>query len=183
MKLILESYRTPELRGFVREHNRKLRKEIAEEIKDIRKKIKAKRLINVTGKKREEIIDIMMKNKNVFKDLKMREGKSESEKTRILDEVMQPILEKGVLAYEKTADKKALRKVFVALRGIAKRNDITIDDTLGKQVEKQIKEIESSKKKITKLETQESIDKLIEVFDLDTKPKKVVKIRPKKKKD
>ena len=172
MKEILQSYKTAELRSFIREHNKKIRKEISEEIKQIRKNIKAKRLINVAGKKRDEIIEIMLKNKNAFKNIKIREEKSQTEKDRILDEVMQPILEKGIVAYKKDGDKPKLRKVFVALRGIAKRNDIPVNDSLAKQVEKQIKEIEDSKPQITKLESQESIDKLIEVFDLETAPKK-----------
>ncbi len=184
MKLILQSYKTPELRKFISEHNKKLRKEISEEIKQIRKNIKQKRLINVIGKKRDEIIEIMLKNKTAFKNIQMKKEKTDSEKDRILNETMQPILEKGVKEYEKNRDKKALRKVFVALRAIARNNNIPINESLGKQVEKQIKEIESKLPKITKLESQESIDKLIEVFDLETTPKKKkpkFKVMPKPK--
>ena len=61
MKEILNSYRTTELRSLVKEHNKKIRKEISEEIKQIRKNIKAKRLINIVGKKRDEIIDKLRK--------------------------------------------------------------------------------------------------------------------------
>ena len=175
MKLIFNSYKTTELRGFIKEHNKKIRKEISEEIKEIRKKMKAKRLINVVGKKRDEIIQIMLKNKSSFKDIKMREGKSDEEKDKVLDEIMQPLLSKGIDAYKKNNDEKELRKVFIKLRAIAKKNDIVVDVSLKNSVNQIIKEIESEKpkiKKLTPLESQETTDALIDAFDLDTTPKK-----------
>lgn len=81
MKLIFNSYKTTELRGFIKEHNKKIRKEISEEIKEIRKKMKAKRLINVVRKKRDEIIQIMLKNKSSFKDIKMKVSDEEKKQT------------------------------------------------------------------------------------------------------
>jgi len=187
MKLIFNSYKTTELRGFIKEHNKKIRKEISEEIKEIRKKMKAKRLINVVGKKRDEIIQIMLKNKSSFKDIKMREGKSDEEKDKVLDEIMQPLLSKGIDAYKKNNDEKELRKVFIKLRAIAKKNDIVVDVSLKNSVNQIIKEIESEKpkiKKLTKIESQETTDALIDAFDLDTTPKKKkpkFKVMPKKK--
>ena len=68
---------------------------------------------------------------------------------------------------------------MVALRGIAKRNDIPIDKNLTISVEDQIKEVKKENPKITKAESQESIDKLIEVFDTETPP--VVTKKGKKK--
>jgi len=83
MKNILQSYTTPELRKFVSAHNKKVRKLVNEEVKDIRRKMKAKRVINIAKKKRDEIIDIMVDNKRFFKDIKMKVSNAEQEKKEI----------------------------------------------------------------------------------------------------
>jgi len=83
MKNILQSYTTPELRKFVSAHNKKVRALVNEEVKDIRRKMKAKRVINIVKKKRDEIIDIMVDNKRFFKDIKMKVSNAEQEKKEI----------------------------------------------------------------------------------------------------
>ena len=70
MKDILETYRTTELRSIVSEHNKKIRKIVREDLKKIRQNILDKRLINLKGKKRGEIIEIISENKRFFKHVK-----------------------------------------------------------------------------------------------------------------
>ena len=71
MKEIFESYKTPELRFIAREHNKKVRKIVREEVKEIRKKILDSRLIDLRRKKREDIIEILLKNQRFFKNIKI----------------------------------------------------------------------------------------------------------------
>ena len=70
MKEIFESYKPKDLRAFIAEHNKKVRKAVREETKEFRLKILSKRLIDVRRKKKDEIVEIMLKNKKFFSNIK-----------------------------------------------------------------------------------------------------------------
>ena len=69
MKEIFETYRTTELRGFVNEYNKKVKRIVKEDLKKIKQNILDKRLINVKRKKRPELIKVMVDNKRFFKHI------------------------------------------------------------------------------------------------------------------
>ena len=70
MKDIFDSYKPKDLRAFIREHNKKVRKAVREETKEFRLKILEKRLIDVRKKNKDEIVQIMLKNKKFFSNIK-----------------------------------------------------------------------------------------------------------------
>ena len=72
MKEIFESYKTPELRFLVREHNKKIKEVVKNEVKQIKERILKKRLIDLRFLKRPEIINKLLENKKFFKNLKQR---------------------------------------------------------------------------------------------------------------
>ena len=55
MKTILESYSIKELKDFIRTHNKDVRKQTSEKIKEIRKNINKKRIIDIKGLKKKLI--------------------------------------------------------------------------------------------------------------------------------
>ena len=81
MKDIFESYKPKDLRAFIREHNKKVRKAVREETKEFRLKVLSKRLIDVRKKSKDEIVSIMLKNKKFFSNIK-KNTEAEKEKPK-----------------------------------------------------------------------------------------------------
>ena len=89
MKDIFNSYIGKELLRFVIEHNKKVKDKVKAEVKEIKSKILAKRLIDIRGLKKDDIVDKMLEQKQFFKDIKMRPIKSEEEDQENLDKLQQ----------------------------------------------------------------------------------------------
>ena len=134
MKEILESYRTAELRAFIREHNSKVRKVVREELKGIRANILKKRLLDIKGKKRDEIIEIMMKNKNLFKKIQMKKKIPQKDLDFILDKLLQPKLTEAYKNYVRDRDEDELEDAVKEIRTIAKNNGLKSFQTKAKML-------------------------------------------------
>jgi len=162
MKAILESYSIKELKDFIRSHNKDVRKQTSEKIKQIRKNINKKRIIDIKGlnKKtdKDEIISKMLKEKQHFKDIKMKKQISQQEKEKFMDDVLNPLLKKAYLVYARTGDeddveveveeifKKAKEMDIPSNYGISKKKMIKIIVDEGKKDKKIRDEIISKRK-------------------------------------
>ena len=103
---ILESYSVPELREIVKILNKSVNEFIKDEIKAIREKFKADKLIKVVGvKDKDEIVKIMMEKKSHFKNIPFKIPITEQEKTQYLAEVVHPTLDKLTKDYVADKDK------------------------------------------------------------------------------
>ncbi len=153
MKTILESYSIKELRVFINEHNKKARKETTEKLKQIRKNINKKAVIDIKGltKKtdKDEIISRMLKQKQHFKDIKMRKQISQEEKEKYMDNVLNPMLKKAYLVYARTGDED---DVEVEVEEIFKKaKEMDIPSNYGITKKKMIKVIVDEGKKDKKI--------------------------------
>jgi len=162
MKTILESYSIKELKDFIRSHNKDVRKQTSEKIKEIRKNINKKRIIDIKGlnKKtdKDEIISRMLKEKQHFKDIKMKKQISQEEKEKFMDDVLNPLLKKSYLVYARTGDeddveveieeifKKAKEMDIASNYGITKKKMIKLIVDEGKKDKKIRDEIISKRK-------------------------------------
>ncbi len=173
MKTILESYSIKELRAFVNEHNKKARKETTEKLKQIRKNINKKAVIDIRGltKKtdygftsvfiKKEIISRMLKQKQHFKNIKMKKQISQEEKEKFMDDVLNPLLKKAYLTYARTGDaddveveveeifKKAKEMDIPSNYGITKKKMVKVIVEEGKK-DKKIRDEILSKRKTNK---------------------------------
>lgn len=162
MKTILESYSIKELKDFIRTHNKDVRKQTSEKIKQIRKNINKKRIIDIKGlnKKsdKDEIISRMLKEKQHFKNIKMKKQISQEEKEKFMDDVLNPLLKKAYLVYARTGDeddveveveeifKKAKEMNIPSNYGITKKKMIKVIIDEGKKDKKIRDEIISKRK-------------------------------------
>jgi len=109
MKEIFETYKTPELRFLVRQHNKKVRAVVREEVKGIRQSILKKRLIDLRYKKRPEIINKLIENKKFFRNLKKRPDDfniKKSKTVQIKPEEIKKEMKKEIAKEEKKVEKK-----------------------------------------------------------------------------
>jgi len=153
MKNILESYSIKELKDFIRNHNKDVRKQTSEKIKQIRKNINKKRIIDIKGlnKKtdKDEIISRMLKEKQHFKDIKMKKQISQEEKEKFMDNVLNPLLKKAYLVYARTGDED---DVEVEVEEIFKKaKEMDIPSNYGITKKKMIKVIVDEGKKDKKI--------------------------------
>ena len=103
---ILESYSVPELREIVKIHNKSVNEFIKDEIKMLRDKFKADKLIKITGiKNKTEIVNIMLQKQAHFKNIPFKIPITEAEKTQYLAEVVHPTLDKLTKEYVLDKDK------------------------------------------------------------------------------
>ena len=188
MKEIFESYKTPELRFIVKQHNQKVRKIVREDVKELRKLILSKRLIDLRYKKRPEIIEELLKNKQFFKNLKKRpdnfnikkskvvEIKAQSEKPKEMPkekpkEKPKPKKEDEETQEEKEERLKALRKRVIAGRKRGKKNPIV--KKLGEGKESFAEVLKRLKKKgARQAETLSKLIEIIKTFSLTERERK-----------
>jgi len=173
MKDIFNSYSGKELRRFVIEHNKKVKDKVKEEVKEIKNKILKKRLIDIKGLKKDDIIDKMLEQKQFFKDIKMRPVKSEEEDEENLNK-LQTVYEEVVDDYIKNQDENKLNKDLKNLKKEADKNDLELlkGQNINK-IKKQIiskfdKDLQKSKdgKPIAPPRTKKGIKKNDPIFDL-----------------
>ena len=124
MKDILETYRTTELRSIVSEHNKKIRKIVREDLKKIRQNILDKRLINLKGKKRGEIIEIISENKRFFKHVKPKPQQPKREPKFVIEKILQPKIEEAYKQYAKDRDLDELEDAVKKIRKTATENGV-----------------------------------------------------------
>ena len=134
MKDILETYRTTELRSIVFEHNKKIRKIVREDLKKIRQNILDKRLINLKGKKRGEIIEIISENKRFFKHVKPKPQKPKREPEFVIDKILQPKINEAYKQYAKDRDLDELEDAVKKIRKTATENGLKTYHTKAKLV-------------------------------------------------
>ena len=125
MKDILNSYSGKELRRFVIEHNKKVKDKVKAEVKEIKSKILAKRLIDIRGLKKDDIVDKMLEQKQFFKDIKMRPIKSEAEDQENLDKLQKQLTE-YVNEYIKNQDEDILNKNLKQIKKDAEKDDLEL---------------------------------------------------------
>ena len=100
---------------------------IKDEIKSIREKFKAEKLIKVTGiKDKSVIIDKMLVHENHFKNVPMKTKITEEEQNNFLDTQMQPILNKLYKEYKADGDMDELEDGVSELYKLAKTKEITM---------------------------------------------------------
>ena len=134
MKDILETYRTTELRSIVSEHNKKIRKIVREDLKKIRQNILDKRLINLKGKKRGEIIEIISENKRFFKHVKPKPQQPKREPKFVIEKILQPKIEEAYKQYAKDRDLDELEDAVKKIRKTATENGVKTYHTKAKLV-------------------------------------------------
>lgn len=134
MKDILETYRTTELRSIVSEHNKKIRKIVREDLKKIRQNILDKRLINLKGKKRGEIIEIISENKRFFKHVKPKPQQPKREPEFVIDKILQPKINEAYKQYAKDRDLDELEDAVKKIRKTATENGLKTYHTKAKLV-------------------------------------------------
>jgi len=147
MKEILDSYRTTELRAFINEHNKKVRKLVREELKGIRLSILKKRLLDIKGKKREDIIKIMVANPKFFKQIKKKRQIPQADLDFVLDKILQPLLTKAYEEYERDRDLDELEDAVTDIRKKAKANGLKSFQTKGKMIKMIVDDTPPRKKK------------------------------------
>lgn len=125
MKDIFNSYSGKELRRFVIDHNKKVKDKVKSEVKEIKTRILKKRLIDIRGLKKEDIIDKMLEQKQFFKDIKMRPVKSEEEDDENLNK-LQTVYQDVVDNYIKNQDETKLNKDLKNLKKEADKNDLQL---------------------------------------------------------
>jgi len=134
MKDILETYRTTELRSIVSEHNKKIRKIVREDLKKIRQNILDKRLINLKGKKRGEIIEIISENKRFFKHVKPKPQQPKREPEFVIEKILQPKINEAYKQYAKDRDLDELEDAVKKIRKTATENGVKTYHTKAKLV-------------------------------------------------
>ena len=134
MKDILETYRTTELRSIVSEHNKKIRKIVREDLKKIRQNILDKRLINLKGKKRGEIIEIISENKRFFKHVKPKPQQPKREPKFVIEKILQPKINEAYKQYAKDRDLDELEDAVKKIRKTATENGVKTYHTKAKLV-------------------------------------------------
>ncbi len=123
----LESYKVPQLRLIIREHNKKVNKFIKDELKEIREKFKKEKLIKVTGiKDKNKIIDERMKHEQHFKNVPARPVVSTQEQNEFLSKEMQPQLNKLYKEYKADGDEDELTDGVNLLYKLAKTKDLKV---------------------------------------------------------
>ena len=144
----LESYPVPQLRILIKEHNKKVQAFIKDEIKSIREKFKAEKLIKVTGiKDKDTIIEKMLEHSNHFKNVPMKTKISIEEQNQFLDKEMQPVLNKLYKEYKADGDMDELEDGVSELYKLAKTKEITIFQSKKKMVNEIKKDVEDEKEK------------------------------------
>ena len=173
MKDILNSYSGKELRRFVIEHNKKVKDKVKAEVKEIKSKILRKRIIDIRGLKKDDIVDKMLEQKQFFKDIKMRPIKSEAEDEENLDK-LQDQLNDYVNEYIKNQDEDILNKNLKQIKKDADKDDLQ----LGQSINKLKKEIIDGHKRKPKQPPAKPLSK--PMFEYDKKSK-MLRLKPKPK--
>tara|TARA_R110000822_G_scaffold298531_1_gene421306 strand:- start:1551 stop:2420 length:870 start_codon:yes stop_codon:yes gene_type:complete len=144
----LNSYSIPQLRVLVREHNKKVNISIKNELKEVRGRMKEKRLIKIVGDKdKNSIIEKMMKHKDHFKDVPKKKELSEDEQNEYIDNVINPLYTKIVKEYMADGDLDELEDGVSELYKLSKSKGLEIFQSKKKMVKDLIKEAEEDKKK------------------------------------
>jgi len=144
----LQSYPVPQLRILIKQHNKKVMEFIKNEIKSIREKFKAEKLIKVTGiKDKDTIIEKMLEHSNHFKNVPMKTKISIEEQNQFLDKEMQPVLNKLYKEYKADGDMDELEDGVSELYKLAKTKEITIFQSKKKMVNEIKKDVEDEKNK------------------------------------
>tara|TARA_R110000772_G_scaffold43820_2_gene100943 strand:+ start:2031 stop:3395 length:1365 start_codon:yes stop_codon:yes gene_type:complete len=134
MKEIFETYRTTELRGFVNEYNKKVKRIVKEDLKKIKQNILDKRLINVKRKKRSELINVMVENKRFFKHIKSKPQLPKKDVDYILDKILQPKLTIAFNDYVNDKDLDELEDRVKEIRKMAQDNGLKTFHTKAKMI-------------------------------------------------
>ena len=125
VKSVLESYKVPELRVLIKEHNKKVQSFIKDELKQIREKFKKEKLIKITGMKdKSKIVDEMLKHEQHFKNVPVRPVVSNEEQSDFLTKEMQPKLNKLYREYKADGDLDELTDGVNLLYKLAKTKDL-----------------------------------------------------------
>jgi len=144
----LNSYSIPQLRVLVREHNKKVNISIRNELKEIRGRMKEKRLIKIVGDKdKKSIINKMLKHKEHFKDIPKKKELSEDSQNEFIDKVINPLYTKIVKEYMSDGDLDELEDGVSELYKLSKEEGLEIFQSKKKMVKELIKEAEEDKKK------------------------------------
>ena len=144
----LNSYSIPQLRVLVREHNKKVNISIKNELKEVKGRMKEKRLIKIVGDKdKNSIIEKMMKHKDHFKDVPKKKELSEDEQNEYIDNVINPLYTKIVKEYMADGDLDELEDGVSELYKLSKSKGLEIFQSKKKMVKDLIKEAEEDKKK------------------------------------
>lgn len=175
MKDILNSYSGKELRRFVIEHNKKVKDKVKAEVKEIKNKILGKRLIDIRGLKKDDIVDKMLEHKQFFKDIKMREVKSEAEDQENLDKLQKQLTE-YVNEYIKNQDEDILNKNLKQIKKDAEKNDLEL--LKGQSINKLKKIIVDEHKRKPKTPPAKPLSKPMFVYD---EKSKMLRLKPKPK--
>ena len=175
MKDILNSYSGKELRRFVIEHNKKVKDKVKAEVKEIKSKILRKRLIDIRGLKKDDIVDKMLEQKQFFKDIKMRPVKSEAEDQENLDK-LQNKLNDYVNEYIKNQDEDILNKNLKEIKKEAEKDDLEL--LKGQSINKLKKIIVDEHKRKPKTPPAKPLSK--PMFEYDKKSK-MLRLKPKPK--
>ena len=103
---VLNSYSVPELRQIVKIHNKSVNEFIKDEIKMLRDKFKADKLIKITGiKDKNEIVKIMLEKEKHFVNIPFKVPVTEAEKNQYLADVVHPTIDKLTNDYIADKDK------------------------------------------------------------------------------
>jgi len=148
VKSVLESYKVPELRLIIRQHNKKVQAFIKDELKEIREKFKKEKLIKVTGmKNKSDIINEMLKHETHFKNVPVRPVVSTEEQNEFLSEEMQPKLNKLYREYKADGDLDELTDGVNLLYKLAKTKDLKPFQSKKKMIEEIKKDVADEKAK------------------------------------
>ena len=164
MKEIFESYKPKDLRAFIREHNKKVRKAVREETKEFRLKVLSKRLIDVRKKSKDEIVSIMLKNKKFFSNIKKNteaekekpKKKAKTKTVKISSETKKEIEKFEKDLEEELKDPKKLAELFGELpkkkkKQIKKKNEGLTDKQILEAQAKAEKDLTEEQKKEQKV--------------------------------
>jgi len=144
----LESYKVPQLRIIIKEHNKKVNKFIKEEVAEIKEKFKKEKLIKVTGiKDKNKIIDEMMKHEQHFKNVPFKVAVSQEEQNQFLNNVMQPALNKLYKEYKADGDLDELEDGITKIYKLAKSKELKVFQSKKKMLAEIKKDVAEEKAK------------------------------------
>ena len=175
MKDIFNSYSGKELRRFVIQHNKKVKDKVKAEVKEIKNKILKKRLIDIRGLKKDDIINKMLEQQQFFKDIKMRPIKSEEEDEENLNKLQKQLTE-YVNEYIKNQDEDQLNKNLKEIKKQSEKDDLEL--LKGQSINKLKKIIVDEHKRKPKTPPAKPLSK--PMFEYDDKSK-MLRLKPKPK--
>jgi len=185
MKSILESYDVKELRNFIKEHNKKARKETTEKLKQIRKNINKKVVIDIKGltKKtdKDELIKRMLKQKIHFKDIEKKLAPDDFSYLGITDAEARMLL--GITEPKKDKSITVTRAdgSVITLKIKDKKLTKALPPMLKKELKQKIKEVPDKGSKIDKPDSPPPVPAKPKKEQPKKKIKLVIKAKPKPK--